>query len=260
MTIEQKFLFVIEEKSMLNMKKVIVAIVGAGLLASGAAQASLVDRGGGMLYDDVLQVTWLKDANYAKTSGYDADGLMNWSTAKTWAENLSYGGYSDWRLASNDPVGGESGWNYNFSYNGTTDIAFNITSPRSELAYMYYVNLGLKGLYSPVGASQPGHGVNGNGEWGGQKDVGLVDNLQSGAYWSGTAFLPDPTNAAWGFLTVYGAQNIFSPDNELFAWAVRPGDVAAATQDVPEPMSAALLGLGLAGVALARRRRALGAS
>ena len=29
-------------------------------------------------YDTALNITWLADANYAKTSGYDADGLMNW--------------------------------------------------------------------------------------------------------------------------------------------------------------------------------------
>lgn len=55
----------------------------AGLLSRGAAQAALHGRGGGLLYDDVLDVTWLQDANYAKTSGYDADGWMTWSAAKT---------------------------------------------------------------------------------------------------------------------------------------------------------------------------------
>ena len=35
-------------------------------------------------------MTWLADANYAKTSGYDADGLMDWQSAMDWAANLSY--------------------------------------------------------------------------------------------------------------------------------------------------------------------------
>jgi len=78
-----------------------------GLLGSGSAQAALVDRGGGMLYDTVLNVTWLQDANYAKTSGYDADGRMNWTQANTWANSLEYGGYSDWRLASGEEQSGE---------------------------------------------------------------------------------------------------------------------------------------------------------
>ena len=52
-------------------------ILLAGISLSGAAQAALFDRGGGLIYDDVLNVTWLQDANYAKTSGYDADGDMS---------------------------------------------------------------------------------------------------------------------------------------------------------------------------------------
>ena len=30
--------------------------------------AALWDRGGGLIYDDVFDITWLQDANYAKTS------------------------------------------------------------------------------------------------------------------------------------------------------------------------------------------------
>ncbi len=42
-----------------------------------------------MVYDDVLDITWLADANYAQTSGYDSDGRMNFSAANTWAAGLS---------------------------------------------------------------------------------------------------------------------------------------------------------------------------
>jgi hypothetical protein len=40
----------------------------------------------------------LQDANYAQTSGYDADGLMTWADSKTWASQLSFGGFDEWRL------------------------------------------------------------------------------------------------------------------------------------------------------------------
>ena len=33
--------------------------------SSGAAQATLIDRGGGLIYDSVLNVTWLQNANLA---------------------------------------------------------------------------------------------------------------------------------------------------------------------------------------------------
>ena len=141
-----------------NARKFSTLLAAAGFMVSGAAQAALHDRGGGLLYDDVLNVTWLQDANYAKTSGYDADGLMDWSAANVWATNLFYhdsvrgADWNDWRLARNGPVG--SDWNYAFSYDGSTDSGYNITSPKSELAYMYYANLGLKGYYSPRVCSQ----------------------------------------------------------------------------------------------------------
>lgn len=60
-----------------------------------------------MIYDDVLKITSLQDGNYAETSGYVApasrnvarpNGRTNWDEANTWAANLSYGGFSDWRL------------------------------------------------------------------------------------------------------------------------------------------------------------------
>jgi hypothetical protein len=244
------------------------AFVAALCLPVPQAQAALVDRGGGMLYDDVLKVTWLQDANYAKTSGYCGvsgnceftDGGMTWTQANTWAGGLAHGGYSDWRLARNSPVNGTPpGWNYSNSPDGTTDVGYNITSPFSELSYMYYVNLGLKGYFSTSGIPQPGWGIFGNGTSGGQADVGLVRNLQSDVYWSGTADVFFPADYAWSFETRFGAQYSESQSLGFFAWAVRDGDVTIAA--VPVPGSVALLagGLALLGV-VTRRRGRLGAS
>jgi hypothetical protein len=245
------------------LNKVSLALATAGLLTSGAAQAELIDRGGGLLYDDVLNVTWLQDANYAKTSGYDADGAMNWTAANTWASGLNISRFAGesltgWRLAANTPVGAD--WNFGESYDGSTDRGCNITSPHSELSYMYYVNLSLRGFWSPSGGVQPGWGIFRNGTgWRGQANVGLVKNLQSRYYWSGTAFAPYAAGRAWAFATAAGSQEVGDQIDEFYAWAVRPGDVAAA---VPEPETYAMLlaGLGLLGVGAKRRRRSFGAS
>lgn len=231
--------------------------LAAGLAISGAGQAALIDRGGGLLYDDVLNVTWLQDANYAVTSGYDADGRMTWNDAMTWAANLSYYDsvrgvtYDDWRLPTLAPVNGTA-FQYAFSFDGSTDWGFNIGSPSSELAYMYYVNLGLMGAVNPDGTIRTDWGIHGNGTTGGQADVGLVKNLQSGTYWVGVEYAPSPLSA-WAFSDA-GAQTAGGKDLFNFnAWAVRPGDVAA---PIPEPQTYALMlaGLGMMGWAARRRR------
>ena len=58
----------------------------------------LIDRGRGLLYDVERDITWLQDANYAKTVGRSPDGQLNWHDAKAWVGSLSYAGVTGWRL------------------------------------------------------------------------------------------------------------------------------------------------------------------
>ena len=75
-----------------------------GSIGAPVAHAALNDRGGGLIYDGDLNITWLADANYADTSGYNTNGLMNWDAANTWAANLNYGGFDDWRLSASSEM------------------------------------------------------------------------------------------------------------------------------------------------------------
>jgi hypothetical protein len=53
---------------------VLVVVVFVGF--SAIANAKLWDRGGGLIYDDVLNITWLQDASQRFTTG-EAGGLTS---------------------------------------------------------------------------------------------------------------------------------------------------------------------------------------
>ena len=208
------------------------------LLTSNPAYTLLIDRGGGLIYDSVLNITWLQDANYAATSGYlhSPGGRLGWNSALIWADNLTYYDpirdivWDDWRLPHAFPVNA-SNYNYNRSVDGSTDIGLNISaqdsafpgSTASEMAYMYYNNLG-NSAYA---------------EWG--LNTGPFINLQRFFYWSNTEHLYDDVACFFGFWDGYQYYSR-KDDNLLYMWAVRDGDVGA---PVPEPSTILLVGTSL---------------
>jgi hypothetical protein len=253
--------------------RMVMLVLAAGL--SGTVQAALHDRGGGLIYDDALNVTWLQDANYAKTSGYDADGLMTWHEATAWAEQLNINGYNDWRLPTtlqpdascSNQAGGDS-----FGYNCTG----------SELGHLFYEELGgyvevEGGLtttyisnYGPFSNAEPiyvqvtmyvylsdGAFILSESNVPPTPDsvlVGLMPTLDllPKAMWSATES-SHSNGEAWAFDMNSGSQDVFNKTETHFAWAVRDGDVAA----IPEPETYAmfLAGLGLVGAAARRRTK-----
>ncbi|MCP4001697.1 MAG: DUF1566 domain-containing protein [Gammaproteobacteria bacterium] len=171
------------------MKKFVVGLVtGLSLFSiSGLAQAALWDRGGGLIYDDDLNITWLQDATYAKTLGlgYEAKGIMLWDDANTWVADLEYYDsernvtYDDWRL----PI---------------TPLS---DTSNSEMEHLYSV----EGVF-PANSSYP------------YPFFGMGDDN----YWSS-----ETSTGAYNFRFQTGQVLHRGKDSFLHVWAVRPGDVSS---------------------------------
>ena len=152
-----------------------MALMVAVMGLAGNASATLFDRGGGLIYDDVLNITWLQDANYAQTSGFDADGLMNWDNAKAWAAGLSYFDsvrnvtWTDWRLPYASVIAGQGGSVPRFTTLPEFSPACSglpggeVACRDNEMGYMYYYDLGgtvlqnKTGNQTAVGGQAHGH-------------------------------------------------------------------------------------------------------
>ncbi len=165
-----------------------------------------MERGFGLIYDVERDITWLKDANYAKTAGRTPDGQMSWNTAMAWVSGLAYHGISGWRLPTAlDPDG--SG----------PFVGSNCT--RGELGHLFFV-----ASLMPAGS------------------VSAVDFNSFSIYWTSTEASP---SEAYAFRLVGLRQgqlvkDPFAPDPALgappvltdvvLAWPVHDGDVAAALE------------------------------
>jgi hypothetical protein len=211
------------------MKRFLIALV-LGVF-SISANAMLWDRGGGLIYDDVLDATWLQDANYGAGSSFDdggstTDGKMSWNNAVGWANNLSYFDsvrnvtWDDWRLASMD-----------VNADGTVvscDVTTELACRDHEYAY----------LFNQYGISDV--------------SPGLFTNVQSDHYWSGTGFASRPDDA-WAFVFSVGQELLGDKSSHFFyAWAVRDGDVGV----VPVPAAVWLFGSALGLLGWIRRKKA----
>ncbi len=259
-----------------------VSLAFAGALAAAVcltsqASAALFSRPGGFFYDDVLDITWMADANYGKTFGLSADGLVTQAGAEFLAGGYVYFNsatgilHSDWRLPTLGPdvddyhpnqpgSGGQlpngqgatgTGW-------GTPDDS----GIYSELGWMYYANLGGRAACEAVGAEPCVYNPNcGLPDYGSGPDRGPFANLQLDFYWTNVRaeYPDDDYNAFWAFTFDDGNQSPRAAQQGReplsYVWLVHDGDIAAAA--VPEPSTWALLlgGFGLMGAALRRRAR-----
>lgn len=259
------------------------------LFVSLATQAALFGRnldGNSVtfeaVYDDVLNITWLADANLAASNTFgvldaSAGGFMAWSTAESFigamnAENggAGYLGVNTWRQSTVSPVGGGSVLNTTLSYDGSSDIGYQISASvdaiynpsgqsagftGAELAYHYYNNLGGIGACSGVAnintygcASSPSiYGVDDATD---TANLALFSNIQNSIYWTGTALT---ASSAFVFATNDGQSILFPTSITLPVWAVTSGDVAASV--VPVPAAVWLFGSALIGLVGIKRKK-----
>ncbi|MET0066084.1 MAG: PEP-CTERM sorting domain-containing protein [Candidatus Thiodiazotropha sp.] len=225
----------------------------AGLLIlSTSANATLIDRGNGLIYDDVLNLTWMQDANYAGTLGAANNGAMTWNDAMLWVEGLVFQGYDDWRLPSMVDTGNPG---CDFATSGT-DCGYDVQTTDGSTIYSEMASLWFDTLGNPV--------------QGGVVNTGPFINLQAADfndyYWLNQEYaLRD--DVAWTFYTYTALQFAEQKGALQYAWAVRSGDVgdwdlissdpsSGDTVAVPEPSTVLLLGGGLIGfLGFARRRK-----
>ena len=209
---------------------IVLLILAVGL--TGPVNAELVDNENGtvtQIRNDSSMLMWLKDANtYGST--------MTWDEANTWIGSINSSnhlGYNDWRLPDTLPVNGVS-FDFNFTFDGSTDEGYNITSTNSEMAYMYYMELGGIGYYDTDGNyPQPGYGLT---------NTNPFENIQTTNYLS----TEHPDDSLWYFNFSEGRQANYGTDGSLNVWAVRSMPVA------PEPVSSSLFLIGAATLGVRR--------
>jgi sRNA-binding regulator protein Hfq len=177
-------------------------------------QAALIDRGlfdadgqpGGpsvrLVYDADLDITWLGDGNFGLGSAFDQrdtlpnDGRMGWPDAVDWADSLTVGGFTDWRLPTSS---------------GCRD--FSCTD--SEMGHLFYTELG-------------------NAPGGPLTNTGHFTNVQTYVYWSSERIFETGNCCAGAFSFANGSQFLASLSPGTFhAWAVRDGDVGTPLNVAP---------------------------
>lgn len=244
-------------------------IAGAAISATSLSNAALFDRGSGLIYDSVLNITWLQDANYAYTQNYSKlqyGRFLTWADALEWAEQLTYVDtvrgvtLTDWRLPNISPLDPAKGFQLQVSTGGDQDDGYNVSAPgtkyagstASELPYNYFNNLGNTSRCPPTGGfaacnSDP------TGFSSFTLNTGPFIHMEKVGYWTNSnASLPFLD--AWGLDMglQWGLQGAFNRDAPRIAWAVRDGDVLSA---VPEPSTTVMWGIALLAAMIGWRRQ-----
>jgi hypothetical protein len=272
----------------------VAAMVLAGSLAALPAGAALHDRGGGFIYDDVLNVTWTQDANLFLTQVTADAGVVNhiiehtpsitdafWGTADLSSNPFDgsgshfntangtmtwYGAHAWVNYLNAHSYGGYNDWRLPTvaPLNGTNFVEGNSSADTLTL-YNGNADVGWNNghvqtelghlLYGDLGITGSKDAV-GNDTVPNWPNAGPFANFGLTNFWTGTEFtLADP-DAQMFFFGNNGFQGGGEKPFFYFrAWAVRDGNSAVAA--VPLPAGVWLLGSSLAGLAASGRRRRL---
>lgn len=207
------------------------ALAAAALIGSGSSFAQLAARDIDLdgvtdaYYDSAQNITWLADAGLAAQQGLDGGfgpGLISWQQATAWAAQLDVYSVTGWRLPR--------------SYVPDLDaLCANATGNLG--ACVGLIRFETEGTRMSAYADGADFLNTGGSFWTG--------NLYQGAL-GGNDYVQ-----VWGFGGTIGyyTDEVSVPLSQ--AWAVHDGDVTP----VPEPSTYALMLLGLAVVAVARRAR-----
>jgi len=217
------------------------------LTANGNLLGSFLDLASdkGALKDDIIVASGGTIGTWTLTrNDFNDDGRTTYFGARAFINYLnldSYGGTDQWRLPGMTDTGASG---CNFAYSGT-DCGYNVDPASSELARLYYTELGRIAKFDTDSLSNSGYGIFEDDGGSGSGTVGPFSNVQSNAYWLGL----DDDAKAWSFATSDGVQGFESKEEWGYAWAVTPGTVA------PVPLPAPLLLIGSGLICIANRLR-----
>ncbi len=229
-------------------------------IVSNNASAMLIDRGGGLIYDDVQDITWLADFNPSKTLGENPG--YYWDEAVTFVDNYSYYDsvrnttWEDWRLPTLNRLDPSCDTVGNFPSPDSTPFSIGYNCALSELSHLFYQDLG----------GEPDSALHDTGNL---TTIALFNNMpdtllggdNTYLFWTGvdhyvdsTIYAEEDRDIAFAYNMSLGDQ-FFFPKNKLkmTAMAVRDGDVGIAS--IPEPSSLGLMSVALLGLLLADRRQ-----
>lgn len=207
----------------------LTAAVAASLGTPLAASAALVDRGGGLVYDSLHDLTWL-------VAPALLPGPTDWTSAMLFANDYVHGAASDWRLPRSSFIDAGCGLGEGFDCSD------------SEMAQLFYGPLGGHAGESVFDTSGDSATEIAN--------VALFPALVESWFWSAQA-ADDGAGTAFAFHFGTGEQIIRDTDRAGFVLMLHAGDVGGdLTTPTPVPAPAPLpLLLAAAALALLVRPR-----